>query len=88
MIAFEIRGGQPAAFAFLEALEMIDISNNLGDTKSMTTHPTTTTQQSMSEQERLRLGITPGLVRLSVGLEDVDDIMDDIEYALQAIVTY
>lgn len=84
MIAFELQGGQSAAFAFLEALEMIDISNNLGDTKSMTTHPTTTTQQSMSEQERLRLGITPGLVRLSVGLEDVDDIMDDLEYALQS----
>ncbi len=85
MVAFEMAGGQPAAFQFLETLDLIDISNNLGDTKTLTTHPTTTTQQSMSEEERLRLGITPGLVRLSVGLEDVDDITQDLQQALRRL---
>lgn len=82
LVTFEVAGGQPAAFRLLEALELIDISNNLGDTKSLITHPTTTTQQSMGEQARLDLGITPGLVRLSVGLEDARDIIEDLQQAL------
>jgi len=85
MVAFEINGGQEAAFRFLNALEMIDISNNLGDTKSLTTHPATTTHQRLSDEERATLGITPGLIRLSVGLEDVNDIEDDLAKALKAV---
>jgi len=85
MIAFELKGDKDAAFQFLSALELIDISNNLGDTKTLTTHPSTTTQQSMTEEERLRLGITPGLVRLSVGLEDAKDLIEDIGAALATI---
>lgn len=82
MVSFEFERGKEAAFKFLDAIDLIDISNNLGDTKSLTTHPATTTQQSMTEDERLRLGITPGLVRLSVGLEHADDLIDDLDRAL------
>lgn len=84
MVSFEIDGGKEAAFRFLNALRMIDISNNLGDAKSLTTHPATTTHQRLSEEERSNLGISPGLVRLSVGLEDVDDITEDLAVALAA----
>ena len=86
MVSFEIDGGKEGAFKFLKALNLIDISNNLGDAKSLTTHPTTTTHQRLSEEDRLDLGITPGLVRLSVGLEDVEDIKEDIAQALAAVV--
>lgn len=85
VVSFEVGGGKKGAFKFLKALNLIDISNNLGDTKSLTTHPTTTTHQRISEDERLALGITPGLVRVSVGLEDVEDIKEDLEQALAAI---
>ena len=85
MVSFEVVGGKEGAFKFLKALNLIDISNNLGDAKSLTTHPTTTTHQRLSEEDRLVLGITPGLVRLSVGLEDAEDIKEDIEQALAAI---
>jgi len=84
MVSFELDGGKEAAFRFLNALRMIDISNNLGDAKSLTTHPATTTHQRLSEEERAELGISPGLVRLSVGLEDVDDIKEDLAQALAA----
>ncbi|CAN5223337.1 O-succinylhomoserine sulfhydrylase [soil metagenome] len=82
MIAFEVAGGQKAAFAVSNALKVIRISNNLGDAKSLITHPTTTTHQRISEAARLELGITPGLLRLSVGLEDVEDLAEDLERAL------
>ncbi|NQW02213.1 MAG: O-succinylhomoserine sulfhydrylase [Rhodospirillales bacterium] len=85
MVSFEVDGGKAGAFAFLKALKLIDISNNLGDSKSLTTHPTTTTHQRLSEEDRLDLGITPGLVRLSVGLEDAEDIKDDLGQALAAV---
>ena len=65
-------------------MELIDISNNLGDAKSLMTHPATTTHQRMSPEGRLEVGITDNLVRLSVGLEDVDDIIEDLEQALKA----
>jgi len=84
MVSFEVDGGKEGAFTFLKALNLIDISNNLGDAKSLTTHPTTTTHQRLSEEDRLALGITPGLVRLSVGLEDADDINEDLAQALAA----
>lgn len=84
MIAFEIDGDQSRAFRFLDALELILISNNLGDTKSLITHPTTTTHQRLDEEARQELGIGENLLRLSVGLEDVEDLRDDLEMALAA----
>ena len=84
VVAFELEGGKARAFRFLNALEIIDISNNLGDSKSLITHPATTTHQRIGEEERARLGITDGMLRLSVGLEDPIDIVRDIERALAA----
>jgi O-succinylhomoserine sulfhydrylase len=81
LIAFDL-GSKAAAFAFLNALQIIDISNNLGDAKSLATHPATTTHRTLPEEDRARAGITPGLVRLSVGLEGVEDLSCDIERAL------
>ncbi|MEQ9176628.1 MAG: PLP-dependent transferase, partial [Alphaproteobacteria bacterium] len=78
-------GGKARAFAFLNRLRIIDISNNLGDAKSLITHPATTTHQRIPEPERLALGITPDLVRLSVGLEDVADLLADLDQALAGI---
>jgi len=86
IVSFEIAGGKQAAFRFLNALKLVDISNNLGDAKSLTTHPATTTHQRLSPEERLKMGITDGLVRLSVGLEDADDIKDDLDQALAAAI--
>ncbi len=82
MIAFEVKGGKKAAFTLLNNLEIIDISNNLGDTKSLITHPATTTHSNIEAGERKKLGITDGLLRLSVGLEDTDDLIRDLERAL------
>jgi len=83
LLAFDL-GSQAAAFNFLNALQIVDISNNLGDAKSMATHPTTTTHRSMTEEERLEVGVTPGCVRLSVGLEALVDLERDIARALDA----
>jgi O-succinylhomoserine sulfhydrylase len=85
MLAIELEGGKAAAFAFLNALDVIVISNNLGDAKSIVTHPATTTHQRLSAEQRQTLGITDGLVRLSVGIEDTDDLIDDILTALDAV---
>jgi len=82
IISFELSGGKPAAFRFLNALKIVDLSNNLGDAKSLITHPETTTHQRLSDEERQTLGIGGGLVRLSVGLEDSLDLIDDISRAL------
>ncbi len=82
LVAFEIKGGKSGSFKTLNALEIIDISNNLGDAKSLITHPATTTHQRLSDEEKASLGITDGLVRLSVGLEDVDDLIEDLDQAL------
>ncbi|MEM7223246.1 MAG: O-succinylhomoserine sulfhydrylase [Pseudomonadota bacterium] len=84
LLAFELPGGKERVFRFLNALKLIDISNNLGDTKSLVTHPATTTHQRLSPEDRAELGITDDLVRLSVGLEDVEDLKEDIEQALGA----
>ena len=75
-------GTKAAAFNFLNALEIVDLSNNLGDSKSLITHPSTTTHRSMSEEDRLELGLTEGWVRLSVGLEAADDLLRDLSRAL------
>ncbi|MGF1551914.1 MAG: O-succinylhomoserine sulfhydrylase [Paracoccaceae bacterium] len=85
VMALEIAGGQAGAFRFLDALGIVSISNNLGDAKSLVTHPTTTTHQRLSEEARAALGITPGLVRLSVGLEDEADLAADLDRALAAV---
>ncbi|MEM7178120.1 MAG: aminotransferase class I/II-fold pyridoxal phosphate-dependent enzyme, partial [Pseudomonadota bacterium] len=82
MVAFEVPGGQEGAFRVLNALSLIKISNNLGDAKSLITHPSTTTHQRLAEDARARLGITPGLVRLSVGLECPNDLISDLSTAL------
>ena len=85
LIALEIAGGQSGAFRFLRGLKLVGISNNLGDAKSLITHPSTTTHQRLSSELRSDLGITDGLVRLSVGLEAADDLVSDIEAALDAV---
>ena len=84
LVAFELPGGKPAAFRFLDALRLIVISNNLGDARSMVTHPATTTHMRIGGEERARLGITDGVVRLSVGLEDLRDLIADLDRALAA----
>ena len=83
IIAIDL-GNQAAAFRFLNALQIVDISNNLGDSKSLITHPSTTTNRSVGEEERLAIGLTAGCVRLSVGLEGQGDLWRDIERALEA----
>ncbi len=85
MVAFEIAGGKDAAFRVLNALRLVRISNNLGDSKSLITHPATTTHMKIGVEERARLGITDGVVRLSVGLEDVEDLKDDLGRALATL---
>ncbi len=83
VVAFDL-GDQAKAFNFLNALKIVDISNNLGDARSMATHPTTTTHRSMTEEQRREVGVTPGWVRLSTGLEGAQDLARDIERALDA----
>ena len=84
VVAFDL-GDRARAWAFLDALGIVDISNNLGDAKSMATHPSTTTHRSMSESERLEIGLTEGWVRMSVGLEDAGDLADDVLQALDKV---
>jgi len=85
LVAFEVKGGKKAAFRFQDALKLIRISNNLGDAKSLITHPATTTHQRLTPAQRAELGITDGLVRASVGLEHPDDIVEDVLGALEAV---
>src|ERR1700722_2052861 len=82
LVTFELKGGKEAAFAMMNAFRIITISNNLGDTKSLATHPATTTHMRIGPEERARLGITDGVVRLSVGLEDTTDLIEDLSQAL------
>ena len=84
MIAFEVEGGKAAAFRCLNALRLICISNNLGDTKSLVTHPATTTHFKLTAAQRAELGITDGMIRLSVGLEAAEDLADDVTIAVAA----
>jgi O-succinylhomoserine sulfhydrylase len=85
VMALRLPGASAEAFALLNALELIDISNNLGDSRSMITHPWTTTHSGLPEDTRRAMGITEGLVRLSVGLEDPADLTDDLDQALGAV---
>lgn len=86
VLSFEIAGGQEAAFTFMNALNIILISNNLGDAKSIVTHPATTTHQRLSQDQRDALSVTDGLIRLSVGLEDTGDLSRDLLQALNEVL--
>ena len=84
IVAFEIKGGIDAGRKFLDSIKMCSLSANLGDTRTIVTHPSSTTHGGLSEEDRLEVGITDGLVRVSVGLENILDIIEDIEQALNA----
>jgi O-succinylhomoserine sulfhydrylase len=85
VVAFTIDGGKKEAFKVAKALKLIDVSNNLGDTKSLLTHPATTTHQRLSPEKRLEAGIPDSMLRLAVGLEDARDLCDDLDQALNKI---
>src|SRR5262249_27867927 len=85
LVSFVTAGGKEGAFRFQNALRIVKLSNNLGDSKSLLTHPATTTHQKLSPEEKRTLGIDPGLVRLSVGLEHAGDLIEDLDHALRAI---
>jgi O-succinylhomoserine sulfhydrylase len=85
VVTFELDGGKDEAFRLLDALRIVDISNNLGDSKSLITHPATTTHRRLGEEARLAVGITDGIVRISIGLEDPDDLVEDLEQALAQV---
>ena len=82
MVAFEIKGDKKDAFCFMNQLQIFKISNNLGDAKSLVTHPSTTTHQRLTPEQRAELGIFDNSVRLSIGLEDVRDLITDLDQAL------
>lgn len=82
IVTFDLKGGLSSGRKFLDNLKMISLSSNLGDSRTIATHPASTTHSKLTEQERLAVGITPGLIRISVGLEQIDDIMQDIDQAL------
>lgn len=84
IFAFEVDGGRSQAHGLLDALELVDISNNIGDSRSLMTHPASTTHSGVAEDKRLEMGVTEGLLRLNVGLEDADDVIADIDQALTA----
>ncbi len=83
IVSFEVKGGIDSGRKFLNALQMLSMTNNLGDSRSIASHPASTTHSKLSEAERQSVGITPGLIRVSVGLEHIDDIIADIDQALQ-----
>lgn len=86
VFCFEIKGGVEAGRKFLNALEMLSVTANLGDTRSICSHPASTTHSKLTEEERLAVDITPGLIRVSTGLEKVNDIIADILQALEKSV--
>ncbi len=85
VVSFEVAGGKDGAFRAMNAFRLIALSNNLGDSKSLATHPATTTHMRIGAEERARLGISDGVIRLSVGLEDVEDLKDDLSRALATV---
>ena len=82
VFSFEIDGGRPEAHAILDALELIDISNNIGDAKTLMTHPASTTHSSLTPEVRAEMGVGENMLRISVGLEDVQDLIEDLDAAL------
>lgn len=85
LVCFELKGGKEAAFALQDALEVVKISNNLGDAKSLITHPATTTHKNLTDEARAELGISAGTVRLSAGIEDSEDLLEDFARALSKV---
>jgi O-succinylhomoserine sulfhydrylase len=85
VVTFALDGGKDEAFRLLDTLQVVDISNNLGDSKSLITHPATTTHRRLGAEARLAIGITDGIVRISVGLEDPDDLVEDLEQGLAKV---
>ncbi len=85
IFAFEVDGGRKQAHGLLDALGLIDISNNIGDSRSLMTHPASTTHASVSEERRLEMGVTENMLRLNVGLEDPDDLIDDLDQAFRTV---
>ena len=85
IFSFEVDGGRAQAHGLLDALNLIDISNNIGDSRSLMTHPASTTHSSVAEEKRLEMGITEGMLRLNVGLEDPQDLIADLDSALSAV---
>jgi O-succinylhomoserine sulfhydrylase len=85
LVTFDVVGGKSAAFRFANALDIINISNNLGDAKSLITHPATTTHQRLTPEQRAAIGIGDGMLRLSVGIEDIDDLIEDLQRGLAAL---
>ncbi|MGG2475141.1 O-succinylhomoserine sulfhydrylase [Rhizobium sp. BR5] len=85
LVAFELKGGKEAAFTLQNALEIVKISNNLGDAKSLITHPGTTTHKNLTDEARAELGISGGTLRLSCGIEDTDDLLEDLAKGLEAV---
>lgn len=83
IVTFEVKGGLEAGRSFLNNLQMLSLTANLGDSRTIATHPASTTHARLSKDDKLALGITDGLIRISAGLEHVDDIIRDIEQALQ-----
>ena len=86
LICFDVKGGKANAFSLINALEIVKISNNLGDAKSLITHPATTTHKNLTDEARESVGILDGTLRLSIGLEDADDLIEDIDRALAKAV--
>jgi len=84
VVTFEIKGGIERGRKFLNALKMISHSSNLGDTRSIVTHPASTTHSKLTDEERTAVGITPGLIRISAGLETMEDVIGDIKQAMDA----
>lgn len=85
IVCFELKGGLPSGIKFLDSLKMLTLTSNLGDTRSIASHPSSTTHSKLGEEERLAVNITPGLIRISVGLEHINDIIGDIEQALNGL---
>jgi O-succinylhomoserine sulfhydrylase len=85
VVSIDVKGGKDAAFRFLNALKIFTISNNFADAKSIVTHPATTTHQRLPDEQKAKLGISSGLVRVSLGLEDPDDLLKDLTQALRAV---
>ena len=84
LFCFELKGGLESGKKFLNNLQLLTLTANLGDTRSIASHPASTTHAKLTEEERLAVNITPGLIRISVGLEHPDDVLKDIQHALQA----
>ena len=83
IICFELKGGLESGVKFLDSLQMLSLTANLGDSRSIASHPASTTHSKLTEEERLKVNITPGLIRISIGLEHPDDVLNDIMQSLE-----